>query len=252
VVTRGGLLSRFDHTTLHASCYPVVALFLRLISELIKLALALATIPWSFWIAIATLVISLFTAAMTGGILLYRRYRERHLDLEFRMMKNPARVNEALDQIPIEEASLRREKLELIYFRIRNDTMIILPDNRIWIEFSRGFKVLDEDAVNELQAGTPLGTLQEEVPCVPLLYPDKRPTFKNLIWGKGNVPNLLMLHLAYYDPSWNTTTILSKGDKYIPVWVRTPGTVGEYKVTITIRPRDIDRALSRPLTLHVR
>jgi hypothetical protein len=130
--------------------------------------------------------------------------------------------------------------------------MIILPENRIWIEFPRGFTVLDEDAVNKLQAGTSLGTLQEEVPCKPLLYPDKQPTFKNLIWGKGNVPNLLMLHLAYYDPSWNTTTILSKGDKYIPVWVKTPRDAGEYKVTITVRPRDIDRALSRSLMLHVR
>jgi hypothetical protein len=227
-------------------------LFLRLISELIRLALILATFPWIFWYYMVILVTSLVAALSTGGVLLWRKWHEHHLDLEFRMMKNPARVNKAFDQYPIEEATLRCDSRELIYFRIRNETMIILPDNRIWIEFSRGFIILDEDAVNELPAGTSLGTLQEEVPCVPLLYPEKRPTFKNLIWGKGNSPNLLLSHLAIYDPSWNTTTILSKADKYIPVWVKTPETVGEYKVTITVRPRDIDRELSRALTLHLR
>jgi len=230
----------------------LLRLFLRLISELIKLALALATIPWSFWIDMGILVTSSIAALSTGGVLLWRKCREHHLNLEFHMMKNPARVNEPLNEDPVEEAKLRCGNYELIYFRIRNRTMIILRDNRIWIDFSRGFTVLDEDAVNKLQPGMPLGTLQEEVPCVPLLYPDKRPTFTNLIWGKGNIPNLLMLHLAYYDPSWNTTTILSKADKYIPVWVKTPETVGEYKVTITVRPRDIDRELSRALTLHLR
>jgi hypothetical protein len=227
-------------------------LFLRLISELIKLALALATIPWSFWIDIGILVTSSIAALSTGGVIVWRRWHEQHLTLEFRIMKNPARINESLDEDPVEEAKLRCNNYELIYFRIRNHTMIILPENRMWIEFSRGFTILDEDAVNGLQAGMSLGRLQEEVPCKPLLHPDKKPTFKNLIWGKGNVPNLLMLHLAYYDPSWNTTTILSKADKYIPVWVKTPETAGEYKVKVTVRPRDIDKELSRTLTLHVR
>ncbi len=183
---------------------------------------------------------------------MWRKYRENHLTLEFRMMKNPAQINEAFDQTPIEQATLARDSRELIYFRIRNQTMIILPENRIWIEFSRGFRILDEDTVNELPAGISLGTLQDEVPCNPLLHPDENPTYRNLIWGKGNVPNLLMLHLAYYAPSWNTTTILSKADKYIPVWVRTPVTVGKYKVTVTVRPRDIDRALSGEMMLHVK
>jgi hypothetical protein len=80
----------------------------------------------------------------------------------------------------VKSAPLKRNNLELIYFKIRNKSDLNLPDNRIWSEFPRGFTILDEDTVNELPAGTPLGTLQEEVPCKPLLYPDKPPKFKNL------------------------------------------------------------------------
>jgi hypothetical protein len=226
-------------------------LWIQLIRELIKLALIFATFPSPFWIDVAILVTSAIAALSTGGVLVWRKLHESIFELEFRIMKNPARVNLALAQFPVKEATLRHDRLELIYFRIRNESMIILPENRIWIEFSRGFTILDDDAVDALEAGISLGSLQEEVPCIPLLYPDKPPTFKNLIWGKGNVPNLLMLHLAYYDPSWNTTGILSKADKYIPIWVKTPKTVGEYKAVVTVRPRDIDRELSHALALHV-
>jgi hypothetical protein len=67
----------------------LLRLILRLIGKLIELALIYATYPSSFWIAVATLVIGLFTAATTGGILLWKKWHERHLDLEFRMMKTP-------------------------------------------------------------------------------------------------------------------------------------------------------------------
>jgi len=185
---------------------------------------------------------------------LLRKWREHRLKLEYYITKNPARVNDAIDEKEELEAKLRRGNLELIYFKIRNKSKLVLADNRIWIEFPRGFIVLNEDEVNGLPTGTSLGTLQEEMNCVPLLYPEMPPTFKNLIWGKGKQPTLLMLHLAFYDPCYgNQTMIPREDDLFIPIWVKTPEKAGTYKVKITVKLRDIDRDLSLGiLTLHVK
>jgi hypothetical protein len=185
-----------------------------------------------------------------------RKWSEYHLKLEFFIAKNPARVNDAIKEDEVTEASLRPSNLGLIYFKIRNKSDLVLQDNSIWIEFPRGFIVLDEDEVDGLPAGTSLGTLQKD--CIPLLHPEKPPTFKNLIWGKGKQPTLLLPHLAFYDPCYkNQTTILrgsahSPSDLFIPVWVKTPEKAETYEVKITVKLRDINRDLPLGiLTLHV-
>jgi hypothetical protein len=229
-------------------------LLLRLLRELIKLALALATIPRPFWMDVAILGTSLI-AAIAGVDILFRKIREFRLKLEFDIMKNPAQINRSLEQIAVKEVkepALRCDSFELIYFRIRNRSKVTLPDNKIWIEFDDHFTILDENAVNNLPPETPLGTLQEEMKCVPLLYPEKARTFDNLIWGKGNSPTLQLLWLAFYDPDReNATTILWDDDKFIPVWVRTPKAAGKYKVTIKVKPMGINKVLHDELVLHV-
>jgi hypothetical protein len=239
-----------------------IYLLLRLVRELARLALIFATYPWSFWIAVATLVISLFIAATTGGILLWKKCLEHRLKLEYYIVKNPARVSRDLPEehlLDTAKTPLRCGSYELIYFKIRNMSKLVLSDNSIWIDFDRGFTILDEDKVNELPEGAPLGTLHEQLPRKPLLDCEKRPTFKNLMWGKGKEPTLLMPWIAFYDPCYkNQTTMLRKsgddpGDLFIPVWVKTPEESGEYPVKITVKLRTIDKDLAPTiLMLHVR
>jgi hypothetical protein len=169
-------------------------LWLRLIGQLIRLALIFAAYPRSFWIAIATLVISLFTAATTGGILLWRKCLEHRLKLEYYIVRNPARVSVGFPEEHLSDTSktpLRCGTYELIYFKIRNMSKFVLSDNSIWIDFKRGFTILDEDAAKKFPATTPLGALHEQLPCKPLLDDKKGPMFSNLMWGRGKEPTLL-------------------------------------------------------------
>jgi hypothetical protein len=227
-------------------------LLLLLTRELVKLALVLATLPWYD----LALLLTSSIAAYAGVDLLLRKLREHRLRLEYYIVRNPARANDAIDEREEREAELPHSNLELIYFKIRNEkNKITLADNRIWIQFlPRGFAVLDENEVNRLPPGTPLGTLQKELDCVPLLHPEKPPTFTNLMWGTRKQPTLLMPHIALYDPSYgNSTTILQGDDLIIPIWVRTPETTGTYRAEIKVKPRDISRDLPTGiLTFHVR
>jgi hypothetical protein len=232
----------------------LLRLILRLIVELIRLTLALATIPWIFWYNLALLLTSSI-AALAGGDLLLRKWREWNLNLEYYITRNPARANEDVEEKHVKSAPVKPNSLELIYFKIRNTkNKITLTDVRIWIQFlPRGFVILDEDYVNRLPAGTSLGTLQKEADCVPLLHRDGPPTFRNLMWGARKQPTLLMPHIALYDPSYgNSTTILRGDDLLIPVWVKTPEKAGTYRVEIIVKPRDISRDLPTGiLMLHV-
>ena len=193
---------------------------------------------------------------MTGGIYLLRKYHEYGLKLEFCMTINPACIDKKKDQEHIKNTALKANNLELIYFKIRNQSKISLFGNRIWVRFDEGFEILDEERVNNLETKTPLGTLQGD-DIVPLIYRNKPPTFDNLIWGKGKAPTLHTLYHAYYDPDFNNiTTILRRdekgsGDLFIPIWVETPSKRGKYKVEIIVKPSNIDKVFEDELTIEV-
>jgi hypothetical protein len=104
-------------------------LLLKLVRELIKLALIFVAYPWSFWIDVGILVTSLIAALSTGGVIVWRKCREDHLRLEYYIAKNPARVNDAIDEKEELEGNLRCGNLELIYFKIRNRSKLVLSDN---------------------------------------------------------------------------------------------------------------------------